>query len=190
MSIIRAIKHRLGLSVTPANNFVLTAEADDGTMKLARESGQDIMTVDAAGKVAFPQNATPAFSAYKSGTAQGIAGGSVQGIILESEEFDTNGGFASSVFTVPVAGIYQVTGQVGFSAGTGTGHAAIMLNGVPRIDGTDVTIGGVSNISSVSALLTLSVGSQLRLGAFSSTNINVNWGLSQTRLSGVLVRAA
>jgi len=56
MSIIRAIKHRLGLSVTPANNFVLTAEADNGTMKLARESGQDIMTVDATGKVVFPQN--------------------------------------------------------------------------------------------------------------------------------------
>jgi hypothetical protein len=56
MSIIRAIKHRLGLSVTPANNFVLTAEADNGTMKLARESGQDIMTVDAAGKAVFPQN--------------------------------------------------------------------------------------------------------------------------------------
>jgi hypothetical protein len=53
MSIIRAIKHRLGLSVTPANNFVLDASADNGTMKLARESGQDIMTVDAAGKVAF-----------------------------------------------------------------------------------------------------------------------------------------
>lgn len=57
MSIIRAIKHRLGLSATPANNFVLDASADNGTMKLARESGQDIMTVDAAGKVAFPQNA-------------------------------------------------------------------------------------------------------------------------------------
>jgi hypothetical protein len=57
MSIIRAIKHRLGLSVTPANNFVLDASADNGTMKLARESGQDIMTVDAAGKVAFPQMA-------------------------------------------------------------------------------------------------------------------------------------
>lgn len=55
MSLIRAIKHRLGLSVTPANNFVLDASADNGTMKLARESGQDIMTVDAAGKVAFPQ---------------------------------------------------------------------------------------------------------------------------------------
>lgn len=56
MSIIKAIKHRLGLSVTPANNFVLDASADNGTMKLARESGQDIMTVDAAGKVVFPQN--------------------------------------------------------------------------------------------------------------------------------------
>lgn len=55
MSLIRAIKHRLGLSVTPANNFVLDASADNGTMKLARESGQDIMTVDAAGKVVFPQ---------------------------------------------------------------------------------------------------------------------------------------
>ena len=55
MSIIRAIKHRLGLSVTPANNFTFDASADNGTMKLARESGQDIITVDAAGKVAFPQ---------------------------------------------------------------------------------------------------------------------------------------
>ena len=53
MSIIRSIKHRLGLSVTPANNFVLDASADNGTMKLARESGQDIMTVDAVGKVSF-----------------------------------------------------------------------------------------------------------------------------------------
>ena len=36
MSLIKAIKHQLGLSVTPANNFTLTAEADNGTMKLAR----------------------------------------------------------------------------------------------------------------------------------------------------------
>ena len=57
MSLISAIKHKLGLSVTTANNFLLDASADNGTMKLARESGQDIMTVDAAGKVAFPQNA-------------------------------------------------------------------------------------------------------------------------------------
>lgn len=59
MSLIKAIRQQLGLSVTPGNNFCLDASADNGTMKLARgNSGattQDVMTVDAAGKVAFPQ---------------------------------------------------------------------------------------------------------------------------------------
>ena len=60
MSLLKAIKAQLGLSNTPANNFTLTAEADNGTLKLARGNAgattQDILTVDAAGKVAFPQN--------------------------------------------------------------------------------------------------------------------------------------
>ena len=59
MSLIKAIRQQLGLSVTPGNNFTLDASADNGTMKLARGNAgattQDIMTVDAAGKVAFPQ---------------------------------------------------------------------------------------------------------------------------------------
>ena len=53
MSLISAIKHKLGLSVTTANNFVLDASANNGTMKLARESGQDIMTVAANGTVSL-----------------------------------------------------------------------------------------------------------------------------------------
>lgn len=61
MSLIKAIRQQLGLSVTPANNFTLDASANNGTMKLARGNAgattQDVMTVDAAGKVAFPQNA-------------------------------------------------------------------------------------------------------------------------------------
>ena len=52
-------KQQLGLSVTPANNFTITAEADNGTMKLARGNAgattQDIITVDATGKATFPQ---------------------------------------------------------------------------------------------------------------------------------------
>ena len=59
MSLIKAIRAQLGLSVTPANNFVLDASADNGTMKLARGNAgattQDILTVDASGKVAAPQ---------------------------------------------------------------------------------------------------------------------------------------
>ena len=53
MSLLKAIKAQLGLSNTPANNFTITAEADNGTLKLARGNAgattQDILTVDAAG---------------------------------------------------------------------------------------------------------------------------------------------
>lgn len=61
MSLIKLIKAQLGLSGTPGNNFTLDASADNGTMKLARGNAgattQDILTVGADGKVAFPQNA-------------------------------------------------------------------------------------------------------------------------------------
>ena len=61
MSFLKLIKAQLGLSNTPANNFHFDASADNGTGKLARGNigapSQDIITWDAAGKVAFPQNA-------------------------------------------------------------------------------------------------------------------------------------
>lgn len=59
MSLLKIIRQQLGLSVTPANNFTLDASADNGTMKLARGNAgattQDILAVDAAGKVSFLQ---------------------------------------------------------------------------------------------------------------------------------------
>ena len=55
MSLLKTIKTQLGLSNTPANNFTLTAEADNGTLKLARGNAgattQDILTVDASGNL-------------------------------------------------------------------------------------------------------------------------------------------
>jgi len=49
---------QIGDSTTATHNFTMTAAAADGTMKLARgdqgATTQDIMTVDAAGKVLFP----------------------------------------------------------------------------------------------------------------------------------------
>lgn len=50
---------QLGQSATQTNNFTLTSEASNGTMKLARGNAgvttQDILTVDQAGQVDFPQ---------------------------------------------------------------------------------------------------------------------------------------
>ena len=58
MSLLKIIKAQLGLSHTPTNNFTLDASAQDGTMKLSRGNAgattQDVMVVDAAGKVTFP----------------------------------------------------------------------------------------------------------------------------------------
>lgn len=58
MSLIKTIKNQLGLSVTPANNFTLTAEADNGTMKLARGNAgattQDLVMIASDGRVSFP----------------------------------------------------------------------------------------------------------------------------------------
>ena len=58
MSLLKFIKAQFGISNTPSNNFTLDASAQDGTMKLSRGNAgattQDILVVDAAGKVTFP----------------------------------------------------------------------------------------------------------------------------------------
>jgi hypothetical protein len=112
MSIIRAIKHRLGLSVTPANNFVLDASADNGTMKLARESGQDIMTVDAAGKVAFPQLETllsnPGYARMPNG------------LLIQWGMFNTVVGGATVNFPIPFNTILAITATHSNGASPGT----------------------------------------------------------------------
>lgn len=55
MSLIKLIKQQLGISTTPANNFVLDASAANGTMKLARGNAgattQDILKVEAGGNL-------------------------------------------------------------------------------------------------------------------------------------------
>jgi hypothetical protein len=110
MSIIRAIKLRLGLSVTPANNFALTAEADNGTMKLARENGQDIMTVDANGKVVFPQNtrfgflATTVVDPSNLLPSDGITKLKYENIVRQIGSGYSN---STHTFTAPVSGVYM-----------------------------------------------------------------------------------
>lgn len=59
MGLLKTIKAQLGISAAPSNNFTLDASAQDGTMKLSRGNAgattQDVVTVDAAGKVTMPQ---------------------------------------------------------------------------------------------------------------------------------------
>jgi len=117
MSLIKAIKAQLGLSVTPANNFTLDASADNGTMKLARGNAgattQDIMTVAADGKVAFP--ATPRVYAsgeviqrlvFDGGSTTGVSAVSLVNIIDTLKSITPK----STNSTLYVVGIAQIAG--------------------------------------------------------------------------------
>lgn len=95
MSTVKAARHHIGISATPTQNFTLTAEALDGSMKLARgnpgATTQDILTVDNAGylyaNVVPPQFdntgklATTSFVQQALGSFSGIVGYSAAGTV-------------------------------------------------------------------------------------------------------------
>ena len=86
---------QLGSSGTATQNFTLTAEAANGTMKLARGNAgattQDVMTVDANGKTSFPQQlanqvqAWATFNGTTTGTNAPTAGFNISTITRSSD---------------------------------------------------------------------------------------------------------
>lgn len=134
MSLLKSIKAQLGLSNTATQNFTLTAEAADGTMKLARGNAgattQDIITVDAAGKVAFPQNS----GGMTLGTKQTASGNTltfssipswVKKVTLSLSGLSSTGTGEFAVKIGPVAGVESsgYSGSVGIFSGAGTSAA-------------------------------------------------------------------
>lgn len=120
---VKTTNAQLGLSVTPANNFTLTAEADNGTMKLARGNAgattQDILTVDADGRIV--QGLLPA--CIRLNTANGY--GSTNTCIRRFTNTVLNQGnditYADSAtlgasFTINKSGIYSVSYSCSFLA--------------------------------------------------------------------------
>lgn len=55
MSMLSVTKQKLGQAANAAYNFLWDASAANGSLKMTRENGQDILTVDSAGKVSAPQ---------------------------------------------------------------------------------------------------------------------------------------
>ena len=106
MSLIKAIKAQLGLSVTPANNFTFDASADNGTMKLARESGQDIMTVDATGKADFSVGIL-GFSVALGGTGHIKFPAWLGNLLLQWGNGTTAAGSITLTFSTPFGTVYS-----------------------------------------------------------------------------------
>lgn len=187
---------QLGDSATATNNFVIKTNVD-GSGKLSRgnvgATTQDILTWDASGKVSYPQNLVPAFSA--TGSNSGLSNGTVTKASVTTERFDTNANYdaPNSKFLPTVAGYYQCNCSMSGGGGTNTTGGGIELrkNGTLEIPGNSLTSwssagGGIS--ASASGVIFLNgstdyVESYLFLqgtGTLSSTNY----------FSATLVRAA
>lgn len=97
MSTLKTNRVQLGQSGTATQNFTLTADAADGTMKLARgvagATTQDILTINALGEVDFPQ----LVRSYGASGYQKLPGG----LIIQWGDGVTNGSGVGTV-TFPI----------------------------------------------------------------------------------------
>jgi hypothetical protein len=133
VSLLKLIKAQIGISTTPANNFVLDASANNGTMKIARESGTDIMTVATDGKVAFPSNVKYGFLAV---TPTDISNLITTGTLVKlgfpsiTHQVGTGYNNTTHTFTAPVSGTYMfAAASVLHANGTGaTKSIRLMLS--------------------------------------------------------------
>jgi hypothetical protein len=130
------------VALTPENtasNITVTVPATAGTM----------LTTATAG---VPING-PAFSAYAA-TATSIATATTTKVIFNTEEFDTNGNFASSRFTPTVAGYYQINACTYIGGSSGYVNTLIYKNGALYKSGVlCASVGGVGGITPVSGLV-------------------------------------
>lgn len=98
----------------------------------------------------------PAFRAYASSATQTIASGTQTRVLFQTEQYDTEGNYASSRFTPSVAGYYQFNSSVRIAGPSGTGERMLVLykNGAEYARGTNdqgTEIGATFYTMSVSA---------------------------------------
>lgn len=111
--------------------------------------------------------AGPAFGAYaNAGTA--IPAGATTRVLLQVEDYDTDGQFATDVFTCVTPGIYNFSGRVSHSASlTGNQVATIRKNGVEFVSGLQTA--GATFSWSVGGDIKLIAGDVVDLAFYSST---------------------
>jgi len=135
---------------------------------------------------------------YVSGPTQALPASVATLVNTPTKSFDTHSAFntATNLFTVPVAGIYRVTGRVGFTAAP----AAVLIMAVYKNGATGDTMSGVTSASGEqfrlfgSILVECKAGDTLGVQAFSgvATTINTadNSWIDFERLSGPSTIAA
>lgn len=129
-----------------------------------------------------------AFHATASGT-QALTAGAWRTLNFDTEQFDIGGNFAPHVFTVPTTGLYLIGGGYIYNL-TGSApteaRVGISINGADPVNYHRNNVGGneLANLDttlSVTSLLSLTAGDEIRLKAFYETNDASTGGTNTTR---------
>ena len=116
-----------------------------------RATTQDILTVDATGKVAFNQMPSPCFSAFQS-VAQAIAANTLTKVAFQTKEFDVTTAYDSVTnfrFTPLVAGYYQVNANFAVATSVCTMYTTIYKNGAAYKSGCELINGGYAAVNAI-----------------------------------------
>lgn len=172
MSLLKAIKAQLGLSNTPANNFTITAEADNGTLKLARGNAgattQDILTVDASGRMS---HGVPMGGIFFVGTGGfGVTDTAIRRFATAVHNQVTDVSFTDTAangtyFTINKSGVYAISYSDCF---TGQAHIGVSRNSTERTS-------PINGITSAHALIVSATAGPNMAGSCSTT-VRLNAG--------------
>lgn len=167
MSLIKANRHQLGISATATQNFTLTAEAADGTCKLARGNAgattQDVLTVDASGNVNAP-------------VALQQAGTAVSRMVLSTAQNTTSG--TAIDFTGIPSWAKRITVTLNGVSKNATGSLLLQLGTASGVETTGYSSAGtnfVGNVTSTAGFIVADgTAAWLTIGTFTLVNMGSN----------------
>ena len=130
----------------------------------------------------------PAFSAYPSSN-QALTANVATKILFQTEEFDTNGCFASSTFTPTVAGYYQVNARMRVASSLTNLEIYIYKNGSKYKEGTSVDTTSVGGTVSSIVYCNGTTDYIEIYGRFSNSQ-SVSGTQAETWFNGAMIRGA
>lgn len=132
----------------------------------------------------------PAFSAY-AGSATTLTNGAYTKVTFDTEEFDTNNNFASSRFTPTVAGYYQLTSCIGFSASVASEAVlALYKNGSNYKYAIDIQASTLVMIQGTFLVYANGTTDYFEIYVYQNSSRTSVASSSQTYFQGAMVRSA
>lgn len=154
MSKIQAAIHKVGISNDPANNFLLDASAQDGSLVIKRESGQLVCKINNKGKVVFPQNKQTIAATTYTGTTVIATNQTTLTTNITATDAEGTINPTTGIFKPTTEGYYQINATLSSGAAQVTGLGCT----IRRTGGSGTKKTEVQNGTSLtSAYLTISV---------------------------------